>query len=174
MIQQNPLFNKIFTNPQSIISKSNENLLNRGGVLIFNYSYWKHDPYPLIMISDYVLGIRIRGINLHYLTYPVISTILSQNCDNKAFSYSNISQNNYIKSAFRTYKWSGVRQIKKLDCKILLKMISGVRSLDPTQVQTIRQSIEDQLQRTTNPNLENEPSMVPSVQQTPIVGQENG
>lgn len=165
----NPVFQGLFQKPNQT---SASQYLTKGSLIVFKYSFWIHDPYPLVIVSDYIYGTKIRGVNLHYLTYPVISSILSTACASKTFSYSNIKGNSYISSAFRTYKWNGISQVKKLDCNTLLKVISGVRSIDPSQTQAIRQSIEDQLRRQTNPSLDqSNQTTVPTVGQVPVVGQ---
>lgn len=147
--QQPTAANNIFKPPQQAASANS--FFAPGSLLQFRYSFWIHDPAPLVIVSSSELGHRISGVNLHYLTYPVISEILSQTCTTKTFAFANYKANHYISGAFRTYKWGGVSQIKKMDCEILLRIISGVRSLDPSQVQAIQQSVEDQLRRPTNP-----------------------
>lgn len=147
--QQPTAANNIFKPPQKAASINQ--FFTPGSLLQFRYSFWIHDPAPLVIVSSSELGHRISGVNLHYLTYPVISEILSQTCTTKTFAFANYKANHYISGAFRTYKWGGVSQIKKMDCEILLRIISGVRSLDPSQVQAIQQSVEEQLRRPTNP-----------------------
>jgi hypothetical protein len=109
-----------------------------------------NDPYPLIIITDYVQGVRVRGLNLHYLTFPFIKNLLSNSCEDKSFSYRNVKDNTYIVKAFRTYKWQGIRQIKVLDCEFLLKMMGVARSYDPNEVESIRNSVDEQLNQETN------------------------
>jgi hypothetical protein len=167
-----PVFNALFQTPTPAMGVSQ--YLTKGSLIVFKYSFWMHDPYPLVIVSDYMFGIKIRGVNLHYLTYPIISNILGTVCTSKTFSYSNIKSNTYISSAFRTYKWSGISQVKRLDCNTLLKVISGVRSIDPSQTEAIKQSVQDQLNRTTNPNLDqSNQGTVPVVGQVATVGQQN-
>jgi len=167
-----PVFNALFQTPTPAMGVSQ--YLTKGSLIVFKYSFWIHDPYPLVIVSDYMFGIKIRGVNLHYLTYPIISSILGTTCASKTFSYSNIKSNTYISSAFRTYKWNGISQVKRLDCNTLLKVISGVRSIDPSQTQAIKQSVQDQLNRTTNPNLDqSNQGTTPVVGQVATVGQQN-
>jgi hypothetical protein len=126
--------------------------INKGSLVTFSYLYFKpgHDPTPLVIITD-VWRDYIRGVNLHYLTFPYILRLLQPNCDNPRFSYYNIKGDAYIVGAFRQYKRLGIRQIKKLDCAFLLKVLQTVRTLDPTQVDTIRRAVRDQINRTVNP-----------------------
>jgi len=121
--------------------------INKGSLVTFSYLYFKpgHDPTPLVIITD-VWRDYIRGVNLHYLTFPYILRLLQPNCDNPRFSYYNIKGDAYIVGAFRQYKRLGIRQIKKLDCAFLLKVLQTVRTLD-----TIRRAVRDQINRTVNP-----------------------
>lgn len=124
----------------------------KGSLVTFNYLYHKpgHDPAPLVIITD-IWQNYIRGINLHYLTFPIIKNILQSYCDNVGFSYSNIRGDEYIVSAFRQYKRLGIRQIKKLDCAFLLNVLASVRTFDPNEVEAIRKSVRQQIRQLTFP-----------------------
>lgn len=126
--------------------------ITKGSLVNFNYTFHKpgHDPYPLVLITD-IWQNYIRGVNLHYLTFPDIKRLLQPNCNNPAFSYFNIKGDGYIVSAFRQYKKRGIRQIRKLDCAFLLNILASVRSLNPSEVEAIRRSVREQIQRLTNP-----------------------
>jgi hypothetical protein len=126
--------------------------ITKGSLVSFNYTFHKpgHDPYPLVLITD-IWQNYIRGVNLHYLTFPDIKRLLQPNCNNLGFSYSNIKGDEYIVSAFRQYKRRGIRQIRKLDCAFLLNVLASVRSLNPSEVDAIRRSVREQIQRLTNP-----------------------
>jgi hypothetical protein len=126
-------------------------LIKKGDLVRFNYSFWIHDPYPLVMVTDVFNGSMIRGVNLHYLTFPYMKTLLKLGCHNMSFSYRNIGGDAYISNAFRSYKWQGIRQIKKLDCAFILNAMSLVRSFDPQQIKAIRQEVMRQIQREVNP-----------------------
>jgi len=56
--------------------------------------------------------------------------------------------------AFRSYKWNGIRQVKVLDTDFLLKVMATVRSFDPNQIQAIRESVQEQINRVVNPPAE--------------------
>lgn len=123
--------------------------IGKGSLIYFNYLFWIHDPYPLVIVTD-VYGQYIRGVNLHYLTFPYIKRILqpqlnTSNCDNKNFSYYNIKDTQYIVNAFRTYKRSGIRSIKALDCAFILNIMGSVRGMDPQEVENIRLAIQQQM-----------------------------
>lgn len=126
------------------------NIIGRGSLVSFSYSQWVHDPKPLVIISDYQPGIRIRGINLHYLTFHTIAQLIKTNCDNLAFSYRSVSGDKYVTSAFRTYKWHGIKQIKKLDCDVLMRIMKVNRTEDPNQTEAIRQNVREQLNQQMN------------------------
>jgi len=95
-------------------------------------------------------GKRIRGVNIHYLTFNYIKGILGQGCGNMGFSYRNFSGDRFLTSAFRTYKWSGIRQLKKLDCNFVKKVMEMIRSFDPAEVEIMRKNVLDQLERQVN------------------------
>ena len=130
------------------------NFLQKGNLITFNYVNWANDPRPLVILTDVSPGMRIRGINLNYLTFNYIKNILLSNCNNVGFSYSNIKGDAYIVSAFRSYKWQGIQQLRKLDCKFLLSVMSVVRSFDPNEIKMIRQSVREQIQQQISPKAE--------------------
>src|ERR1019366_1836831 len=109
-----------------------------------------HDPTPLVLITG-VYDQYIRGVNLHYLTFPYIVKLLQPNGNNPNFGYYNIKGDAYITGAFRQYKRLGVSQMKRLDCAFLIKVLQTVRSIDPTKVEQIRRSVREQINRTVNP-----------------------
>lgn len=126
---------------------------SRGDLITFHYPYSMaqvpnviHDPYPLVILTD-VWPSAIRGVNLHYLTFPYISHILKPNCGNKGFTYSNIRADNYITGAFRMYYRAGVRNPRRLDCSWLLELLGAVRSWTPDDLEGIRQEIRTQIQK---------------------------
>jgi hypothetical protein len=146
--QANPLVSKLFT---TLNKPNTNNFLKRGSLVAFGYQRWIHDPYPLVLVTDVWPGVGMRGLNLHYLTFPYIRSLLQQGCPNPAFSYQNIKGDAYIVGAFRSYKWASIRQVKMLDCDFLLTVMGTVRSFDPNQVQAIRRSVQEQIQRLVNP-----------------------
>ncbi len=133
------------------LDRPDSNAVTKGSLIVFNYSFWMNDPYPLVVVTDMRPGKRLRGVNLHYLTFPYIKNLIQQSCGNIGFSYTNIRGDKYITNAFRTYKWNGIRSIKKLDCNFLLNVMASVRSFDPNQMETIRASIREQMSREVQP-----------------------
>jgi hypothetical protein len=127
--------------------------INKGSLVHFNYLFWIHDPYPLVIVTD-IFPQYIRGVNLHYLTFPYIRRLLQPNCDNAGFSYYNIKADQYIVNAFRTYKRSGVRTPKVFDCSFLLNILGSARALDPSDVDALRQLVQQQVRRRAQPRAE--------------------
>jgi hypothetical protein len=126
--------------------------VRKGSLVSFNYMFWKNDAYPLVVVSDNALAnSKLWGVNLHYLTFPYIKRLLSMSVNNPAFSYTSISGDVYMKKAFRSYKLQGVRQLKVLDHRTLLNIMSMVRSYDPAEVQIIRRQVQEQINRQINP-----------------------
>lgn len=129
----------------------------RGSLITFNYMFHKpgHDPAPLVLVTD-IWADYVRGINLHYLTFPVIRRLLMPKpgqsvCDSPAFTYQYIKGDGYIKSAFRQYKRTGMLRERKLDCSFIMNALSISRSFDPNEIEAIRQSVREQIRRMANP-----------------------
>jgi hypothetical protein len=139
--------------------------VRKGSLVSFNYTFWRRDAYPLVIVSDNALANgKLWGVNLHYLTFPYIKRLLDMSVNNPTFSYTSISGDQYMKKSFRSYKWKGIRQLKVLDHKFLLNIMSMVRSFDPAEAQIIRRQVQEQIKRQINPkaseitNLEGEGS----------------
>ncbi len=158
--------------------------IHKGDLVVFGYQFWLHDPYPLVIVTDIQPGFRIRGINLHYLTYTNIRYILQSFGSNRMFSYQMIKGNPYVRSSFRWYKWNGVMQMRKMDVNYLLEMMGGVRKYDPNKTKLIQDAVREQMGRQINQTAKemtgtsidnrNQPrttgQSVPIVAQTPVVG----
>jgi hypothetical protein len=78
------------------------NTLGRGSLIAFNYPISHaqrpnviHDPYPLLIVTD-IWPQYVRGVNLHYLTFPYIKRVLTSNCNNRTFSYYNVRPDKYL------------------------------------------------------------------------------
>lgn len=126
--------------------------IGKGSLISFNYTFWRNDAYPLVVVSeDNRMNGKLCGINLHYLTFPYIRQLLAMSANNPAFSYKSISGDEYVKRAYRSYKWTGVRQVKALDRRFLLQVMSMVRSYDPAEVQIIRRQVQEQIREQINP-----------------------
>jgi len=143
--------------PQGLLGQNVTNTaVVRGSLVTFNYIFHKpgHDSAPLVLITD-IWDRYIRGINLHYLTFPVIKKMIYPQpgvsvCDNPIFTYQYIKGNTYIKSAFRQYKRNGIQRLRKLDCAFIVNALSVSRSFDPNEIEAIRRSIREQIRRMVN------------------------
>jgi hypothetical protein len=151
MVQQ--LFNPIANQPLNQPQVAPNPFMAKGSLVTFRYSFWVHDPVPLVIVNDFASGYRMRGINLHYLTFPYVRNLVSR-LGSGGFSYQSIKGDAYISSSFRTYKWAGISQVKIFDSQFVLKMMAVSRTFDPYQIRAIRQSVEQQLQQQTLPKAE--------------------
>lgn len=127
-------------------------MITRGSLISFNYARslamspnMIHDPRPMVIITD-IWPNYIRGVNLHYLTFPYIKRILQMYGGNGMFSYSNIKPDPYVANAFRMYVRAGVQRPKRLDTEWLLGVLAESRSFSPGEIEKIRTNIEQQIQ----------------------------
>jgi hypothetical protein len=74
-------------------------------------------------------------------------------CNNPTFSYINIKADQYIVSSFRQYKKIGLRNLKILDCSLVLNIMGSVRAIDPQEVEAIREAVKTQLNKVVNQNV---------------------
>lgn len=131
-------------------------MIAKGSLVSFNYAFWKNDAYPLVVVSENKRDAgKLWGVNIHYLTFPYIRRLLEISSGNPSFSYASISNDGYLARSYRSYKWSGIRQIRKLDYKFLLNVMTMVRTFDPAEVQIIRRQVQDQMRQQINPKATN-------------------
>jgi len=137
--------NNAMAGPQSPV-------ITKGSLVKFTYLYAKpgHDQTPMVLVTD-IWQSFIRGLNINYLTFPIIKGLLQQFGEQPTFSYGNIKGQEYILSAFRQYKRPGVSGIQKLNSPFLLNALACARSTDPNEVEAIRKIIRDQIRQQTNP-----------------------
>jgi len=125
---------------------------HKGSVVSFHYVSQRmgkmiHDPYPLVLISD-IFNDAIRGINLNYLTVPYVKMMINKYLD-KPFSYAMIKGQPYLAGgqddpgAFRTYKRSGISQLRMMDSQFLIGIATVSRTLNPNELDQIRMQIEE-------------------------------
>ncbi len=124
--------------------------LRKGSIFVGRYLFWKHDPYPLVLVSSLYTDGRVAGVNLHYLTFNYVRKLVQNYC-NKSFGYPLIKGDKYIVNAFRTYKKQGLRQVRVIDCDFLLNVLGSVRSYKPSEIEKIRQQVQQQLRQQVNP-----------------------
>jgi len=144
-----PVGQDVVANPSKRMGKS---LVARTGSLVsFNYTTWKNDPYPLIIVIENSPGKdKMSGINLHYLTFRDIKELIDR-AGKMGFSYRSVSATRPFRDSYRSYKRAGVRQMKILDPSYLLGVMGMVRSYDPAEVQIIRRQVQEQLKTQINP-----------------------
>jgi hypothetical protein len=124
-----------------------------GSLIRFQYTLWKHDPYPMLIVMDRLQDGDIRGVNLRYLTLNYVVLFIRQYCG-RAFSYQNLAMHDLAVNSFRRYKSFGMRNIEVLDSEFILKTIDIIRTHDPNQEKAMRESIQKQLQKQMNPTVE--------------------
>lgn len=140
-------FKRVGANQYGLVYKP----LGKGSLVVAKYDFWKHDPYPLILVSSIYSDQRLAGVNLHYLTYKYVRNLLQNYCDKRSFGYPLIKGDKYIVQAFRTYKKAGLRQARILDCEFVLNAMGIARSYSPNEIEKIRQHIQQQLRQEVNP-----------------------
>jgi len=122
-----------------------------GTVIRFNYAtLFKHDPYPLVIVTDRMPDGDVRGVNLKYFVMNSVVQMIRNYCGKPGFSFRNIASNRYFVGAFRRYKSFGMRNIEMLDCELILKTIDMMRTHDPNQEQAIREAVQEQLRKKIN------------------------
>ncbi len=145
--------------------------VGKGSLVKFNYvgipgKSVIHDSHPVVIIYA-MRGDLVKGVNIRYLTFPYIRSLLGSNslpmwgatgpqvgqsnCDNPNISYNNIKGDKYITNAFRSYKRSGIKTLRKLDCGFLLKILGEMRSFNPNEVDQMRGFVRQQLRNLNQP-----------------------
>lgn len=137
--------------------------ITKGSIIAFHYPESLaqkpniiHDVYPLVIIAD-IWPKYIRGVNLHYLTFPYVRDfLLKPHCNNIAFSYFHIKRSmlagQYLANSFRTYVRLGMKQVKQLDCDILLKALSVAKaSYTSEEIENMQKYIRETIRREMNP-----------------------
>jgi hypothetical protein len=139
------------------------NIPQKGQIVQFQYQFAKHDPNPLVLITDANFTLQgnpvsfLRGVNLHMLGLSNIMKLLYNRginaCNNPLFSYDNIKPDRYIKAAFRMYKKPGIKKIRMLDCEYLKKILAASKKLNTSDLDVIRKTISDQIKESINPTI---------------------
>lgn len=145
--EQNSSLNKLFnsiTHPASQLQQ----VVGKGSIISFHYvgqtRHQIHDPYPVIIVSD-VFTEMIRGVNLHYLTYPYMKSLITQYANNR-FSYAYIKGDSYIVGAFRSYKRNGISQLKMINKEFLSNVLTVSRALNVGEIEQMREQIRQMLE----------------------------
>jgi len=126
--------------------------VTRGSLISFHYPVSLaqkpnpiHDPYPLVIVAD-VWPKYIRGINIHYLTFPALKSSLGLGGEGSNFSYARIRTDAYLARSFRMYVRAGIKTARKLDLPWLIELLGVARSFDPSELERLRQVIDSQIQ----------------------------
>ena len=146
--------NNISNLVEPVNSMNNSPTVN-GQVLSFFYSHFDHDPYPIIISTGPMTYGRIGGLNLHYLTFPIFRALLNNWAGNPAFNYFIIKNQLIIKNAFRSYKITGIKNVKKIHYKAILEAMSIQRNFSPQEMLAIQQAV-DQYVLSRQPEILNE------------------
>lgn len=144
-----PVGRSVIANPDRSLGSNFR--IQTGSLISFNYTFWKNDPYPLvIVIENNARKDKISGINLHRLLPYDIRELMGK-FNQMGFAYGSISDQKKFRAAYRTYKKIGIRQQRVFDVQFLLRVISMVKTTDPAEVQIIRRQVQEQLKQQINP-----------------------
>ena len=134
------------------------NSIGKGSIIQFSYSFAKHDPKPLVLLTDTDANFY-KGLNLHYLRATPIMNLISKErmnaCDNRNFSWNSVKNNSYIKNAFRIYKKNGVKNLKLLNCEYLKMILAAAKKLNIQDLTAYRLNIDKQIAREVNKSVQN-------------------
>jgi len=138
---------------QGIFRRVYNKSIKKGSLIAFQYNYYKHDPFPLVLVGkldDWNVPGMLAGLNLHYLTFRYMKYLTTAFCG-KNFGYGLIKGNKYIVNAYRSYKKQGRRQVQVLDCEFLNGVLKTARSFKPSELEAIRQEVQKQLKERMHP-----------------------
>lgn len=150
--QQQDQLQKTADKAKPLFQRNNQ-VLKRGTLIAFQYKWMKHDPAPLLLVSEIcppnctntrVQG-TISGLNLHYLTFKYVKWLISSYCGKGGFGYGLYRNNSYVVNAYRSYRKDGRRLIKAIDCDSLLAILGGIRSYKPSEIEAMRKQVQQQL-----------------------------
>lgn len=147
VINPQGLLNNLFNNLQSPVRQMGW-YVRKGAVITFSYMGQTknpiNDPYPMVLVSD-IFKDMIRGVNLHYMnTFYIQRVITDPNmAGNRSFSFANISGDNYIINAFRSYKRIGISNIRMLDLQYLKGLLTISKALKPGELELVRSQVKD-------------------------------
>lgn len=165
----------------------------KGDLVGFRYMFWKHDPHPLVLVTDHYPDGKVAGVNLHNLTLWDMKNLVSQYCNKGSISYQvAVKGRKEISKGFRTYRWDGVKDLMIFNCANFLARLGIVREkrlLSPSEVEKMRLQIQQQLKRQINPRADDMtrhsqnapipstgtiPGKSASIPGNPVGGQESG
>lgn len=131
--------------------------LPRGMIITFRYASWKHDPNPIVIVTKAIRPFYgqpglIQGININYLVFNYFRRTILKRCGDVTFSYRNIVNNMYLRTAFRRYKWTdtNVQNMMYFDCNAIKEKAKVVNAFDQSQVKPIKDYLKEQLAQPVN------------------------
>lgn len=140
-------FQRLASNQQGFVSRT----ITRGSLIAFTYPTSHatkpnviHDPYPLLIVTD-IWPNFVRGVNLHYMTFPYIKKILNDSRLTPYSYYNNVRADKYIASAFRMYYRMGMSKVKLMDVDFLLRVLGAVKSFSENEIEMVKQQIRNQI-----------------------------
>lgn len=137
-----------------LFKQTNLTGIRKGSLIKFKYLYSQakkpnviHDTRPVVVVTDFMPN-YIRGVNIHYLTFPIVKNLLNTHAKSGGFSYASIKGNGYIAEAFRMYKRNIEvdATIEEIDYEVLLNLLGSVRSYTDNELQQVYNKIEAQIQ----------------------------
>lgn len=170
-----------------VIPKKGPVPIKSGELFVGRYTFWKHDPTPLVLFSKQYRDGRLAGLNLHRLTLNDMRNLIAQYC-NKSFDYQAIKGRKEISQAYRSYKQEGFGMVQVFNCEYFLTslgVIQQARNITPNEVEKLRQQIQQQLRQQINPRADQLarqpikptgtiPGKPASIPGTPVGGQGQG
>lgn len=142
--------------------------IQKGDLIQFTYTNWKHDPHPMVVIADILPGKQMRGVNIHYLSLTLLTNLVIRYAGNPAFAYSQIRGQRALVDAFRTYKTTGIIKPQKFDAQFVVKAMIDARLRNPNQMDLAIQDMNQQIQER-----KQELNQQPTAQATPNTQQVN-
>lgn len=125
-----------------------------GAVLSYHYSLYRHDPYPvIILLRDE--GPYLFGINMHYVSFPTVTSLFRQYGDN--MNYEQVKNDPRIQSAFRRYKKAAISQPRVRKLSEVIKRMSIPRIYPEHEIERARQDFRQQGESESQPVSEEEP-----------------
>jgi hypothetical protein len=133
-----------------------------GSIISFSYKSWKHDPSPLVIVTDSTqspitlsdgrrVNPRIRGLNLNYLPATFLTQAIQYH-GQAGFSYRAIAGNKTLTNAFRHYKWvfGNITNIRIIDTEDIVRRAKIAREHDPNLNDVMNDLINQQTNEPTN------------------------
>jgi len=119
--------------------------LGSGSVVSMFYQFAKHDPYPTVLVCGITPDNLLQGFNLHYMTFPVYRALLNRWAGNPMFNYYLMKNEGLIKQSFRSYKFTGIKRMKRVNWRAIVTFLSIIRNYSPQEIQLIKDAVDAQV-----------------------------